>query len=507
MGLLSRNLGFWARCAAIASALVVFAPAAIAGTGAKQGAHHAQKHSGKRAALVEKKAERARGGKNLPAAWKTPAKDPAKEAVKPAAKDAKDAPDGAKAAPQEGVKPGLKIGAKAGAKVDPKIAKVDPKADPKAGAKVDPKVGAKADPKIGAKKEPHVPASSVGSPNEGKLVGGVKLDTSDGTVRVVPAYQRGDTRWGLPALIHMLERSAKKVAKKNPGAVLGIGDISRKSGGDIFLHRSHESGRDVDIAFYVLDHKGKSFLPDTFVQFQGSIQSSSMPGARFDVAKNWALVQAMLEDPVARVSHIFVADPLRRMLLAHARSRVSPALYNRAAVVMMQPSNALPHDNHFHVRISCPADMRKSCVEYPVGVFAKKLQKAKPGMVTPHHKHGAPQAVAAQGGKSTLRSSGQARAALVKPAAKPIAKPAAKPVAKAAAPKAAPEVHKLANAEPKKKPIYLQSAVANNDDPLDRVLFSVPALSHLGGADPEGDADGVDVKASVDETGTVKITD
>ena len=30
---------------------------------------------------------------------------------------------------------------------------------------------------------------------------------------------------------------------------------------------------------------------------------------------------------------------------------------------------------------------------------------------------------------------------------------------------------------------------------------------HLGGADPEGDADGVDVKASVDETGTVKITD
>ena len=479
MGLLSRHLGFWARCAAIAGALVVFAPAAIAGTGAKQAAHPAHKHSGKRAALVEKKAERARGGKNLPAAWKTPAKDPAKEAVKPAAKDAKDAPDGAKAAPKEGVKPGVKIAAKAGAKADPKVS-------------------AKADPKIGAKKEPSVPASSVGSPNEGKLVGGVKLDTSDGTVRVVPAYQRGDTRWGLPALIHMIERSAKKVAKKNPGAVLGVGDISRKSGGDIFLHRSHESGRDVDIAFYVLDHKGKNLLPDTFVQFQGSIESNSMPGARFDVAKNWALVQAMLEDPVARVSHIFVADPLRRVLLAHARSRVSPALYNRAAVVMMQPSNALPHDNHFHVRISCPAEMRKSCVEYPVGVFAKKLHKAKPGMVTPHHKHGSSQAVA-QGSKPVARPGKAAHVA--------VAKAAPTPLAKAAAPKPAPEAPKLATAEPKTKPIYLQSAAVNNDDPLDRVLFSVPALSHLGGADPEGDADGVDVKASVDETGTVKITD
>jgi penicillin-insensitive murein endopeptidase len=178
---------------------------------------------------------------------------------------------------------------------------------------------------------------------------------------------------------------------------------------------------------------------------------------------------------------------------------VSPALYNRAAVVMMQPSNALPHDNHFHVRISCPADMRKSCVEYPVGVFARKLNKAKPGLVTPHHKHGASQAVA-HGTKAIAKSGTQAHAA--------VAKPVTRPVAKAAAPKPAPVDRKLASAEPKKKPIYLQSAAANNeDDPLDRVLFTVPALSHLGGADPDGDADGMDVKASVDETGTVKITD
>jgi len=40
------------------------------------------------------------------------------------------------------------------------------------------------------------------------------------------------------------------------------------------------------------------------------------------------------------------------------------------------------------------------------------------------------------------------------------------------------------------------------------MLFSVPAISHLGGADPDGDdtQDMKDVKA-VDETGAVKITD
>jgi penicillin-insensitive murein DD-endopeptidase len=373
-----------------------------------------------------------------------------------------------------------------------------------------------------AKKEPTVPASSVGSPNEGKLVGGVKLDTSSGTVRVVPAYQRGDTRWGLPDLIHMIERAAKKVAKKHPGAVLGVGDVSRKNGGDIFLHRSHESGRDADIAFYVVDQRGKDLKPDTFVAFQGSIESNSMPGARFDVAKNWEMVQAMLEDPKARVSHIFVADPLRRMLLAYAKPRVLPALYNRAAAVMMQPSNALPHDNHFHVRISCPPAMKKSCVEYPAGVFAAKGHtkgKNKGALVTPQGKRGSQKAAQALRSGSNARPAAAARAAH-KPRAQGVsAAPkaqAAAPKAQAAAPKQlgtaprqAPAERRLASSDSRpKKPIYLQSAVANEGgDPLDRVLFSLPALSHLNGAEPEGEDDGADVKAAVDESGTVKITD
>ena len=509
MGLFSRNLGFWAGCAALVGALFTVAPDAAAGPSGKT-AHHGHA-TGKRAALPDKKVERARAGKNLPAAWKTPAKAAEN---KPAALDSKSAKDDKPSADSKSGKDTKAADSKSAKVADSKSGKDASKPiarDPKLGAK-----DAKSAKALG-KKEPVVPASSVGSPNEGKLVGGVKLDTSDGTVRVVPAYQRGDTRWGLPALIHMLERSSKKVAKKNPGAVLGVGDISRKNGGDIFLHRSHESGRDADIAFYVVDHRGKNLLPETFVQFQGSIESSSMPGARFDVAKNWQLVQAWLEDPQARVSHIFVADPLRRVLLAHARPRVSPALYNRAAAVMMQPSNALPHDNHFHVRISCPAEMRKSCVEYPAGVFAKKA-KAKPGVITPHKKPGEK---ALAGG---ARSTDKALASAAKPGDKHAANHAAKPTDKAHAAKpssprvaaakpakpaksgAAPD-QSLAASEPKKKPIYLQSAVANAGDTLDTLLFSVPALSHLNDADPDGDADGEDVKASVDETGTVKITD
>lgn len=450
MGLLSRKVGIWARCAVVASALLAVPVTADASNPPAKTSARGHKPAGKRAAIAaHAKPDRAHG--------------PGVKDAKAAAKSSKAATGTVKAAPK--------------------------------------------------KQEPKVPASSVGAPNEGKLVGGVKLDTSSGAVRVVPAYQRGDTRWGIPALIHMLERSAKKVAKKHPGAVLGVGDISRKNGGDIFLHRSHESGRDADLAFYVVDQRGKDLKPDTFVAFQGSIESSSMPGARFDVAKNWALVQAMLEDPGARVSHIFVADPLRRMLLAYAKPRVLPALYNRAAAVMMQPSNALPHDNHFHVRISCPAAMKKSCVEYPAGVFAKtrKKSKDKPALVTPRGKKIATHAAAAHKAKPSVKPGVAAHAAAQKPKGRgtAAAPKAAAPKALGAAPRSAPAERRLSSSESqKKKPIYLQSAVANDaGDPLDRVLFSVPALSHLTGAEPEGEADGDDVKASVDETGTVKITD
>lgn len=511
MGVFSRRLGVWATCATIAGAIFGWGSAAEAQAKSSKPGTAVHRSTGKRAIVVKHRSDRA--GKS--GAGKSGAKD-TKPASVTDAKGAKDA---------DAARPAAKA---AGGAKDAKPAK--PAVKPATKDAKDTKPATK-DAKDAAKKDPVVPASSVGSPTEGSLVGGVKLGTADGHVRVVPAYRRGDTRWGLPALVKMLERSAKVVAKKHPGAVLGAGDLSRKNGGDIFLHRSHESGRDADIAFYVTDVRGKSFLADEFVRFEGSIESSSHQGVRFDVAKNWALVQAWLEDPVARVSHIFVADPLRRMLLAYAKPRVSPALYNRAALAMMQPSNALPHDNHFHVRISCPAEMKKSCVEYPVGVLAKKdakKGKAKPSLVTPKSKPGttAAQAVAVAGSKSRSKSkpaaakpAAQARAAAPKPAAQAQAHAQSpkRPRAIGAAPRTPPREERLAEiGERPKKPIYLQSATANSgvansamdsDDPLDRVLFSVPALAHLAGANAESDADGQDVKASADDSGTEKITE
>ncbi|MBK9260366.1 MAG: penicillin-insensitive murein endopeptidase [Polyangiaceae bacterium] len=235
---------------------------------------------------------------------------------------------------------------------------------------------------------PPVRSDSVGPPNEGRLEGGIRLDLSKPYLRGISTHQARDTRWGLPALVHAIENAAKAVAKKYPGAVLGVGDLSRRGGGELARHHSHESGRDADVGFYLVDARGKPLARPSFVKIDDKLAAEGIPGARFDVAKNWLFLQNLLLDRKARVSHVFVAEPIKHALLAHARSRgVSRAVYVRAAIAMMQPTGGLPHDDHFHVRISCPSSMKKTCVEYAKGAPSKarvaKKGKQRAAMRTP----------------------------------------------------------------------------------------------------------------------------
>jgi penicillin-insensitive murein endopeptidase len=205
---------------------------------------------------------------------------------------------------------------------------------------------------------------SLGSPTEGHLVGGMHVEET-AAVRIVPADTAGDVRWGLEPLVMMLDRAARQVRRQYPQVVLSVGHLSREGGGEIDQSRSHESGRDADVGFYVRTATGKQLFESHFVPFRADGTAASWPGAYFDDAKNWALVAAMLTDPEARVTHVFVAAPLRARLLTYAeKSGVAPALRLHAAEIMQQPHGTLPHDDHFHVRIGCPAHMTE-CIENP----------------------------------------------------------------------------------------------------------------------------------------------
>jgi len=208
------------------------------------------------------------------------------------------------------------------------------------------------------------PARSVGSPTDGHLIGGAHLALAP-YLRVYPVYANSDVRYGVDSLVGLVDRAAKSVHAQFPDAVLSVGHLSKQGGGELDHHASHESGRDADIGFYVKNAAGRPVLPDHMVPFVGDGTAPSWPGAHFDDARNWALVASIVGDGHVHVTHIFVATPIRDRLLAYAtKIGASPAIRVRASEVLAQPRGSLPHDDHFHVRIACPAGMDK-CVEQP----------------------------------------------------------------------------------------------------------------------------------------------
>jgi murein endopeptidase len=208
---------------------------------------------------------------------------------------------------------------------------------------------------------------SLGYPNSGKLVGGRRFRETQ-FMTMIPAHANSRVRWALPALLSVLDRASRIVARKYPGSILDLGELSRRDGGPISSHLSHQNGRDADVGFYQADLDGQSVRSPRFVRFDRHGESRDDPTVRFDEKRNWAFVRAVLEDPHFEVRQIFIFAPLRARLLAYAAKVHAPReLRMKAARAMMQPVNALPHDDHFHIRISCPADqIDLGCTDLPL---------------------------------------------------------------------------------------------------------------------------------------------
>lgn len=201
---------------------------------------------------------------------------------------------------------------------------------------------------------------SKGFPNGGRLLGGKRWSNTR-WARQRPGRAGG---WGTPELIQLLQSSAHKVARRYPRSVLMVGDLSAKQGGHLPGHNSHQSGRDADVGFYVHDGARRQLLLEQFVPFDAQGTAVGDKRAHFDDARNWELVAAWLGDGRVDVRGIFIAGWLKARLLKHAEHVHAPkTLIERAQMVMMQPPNAEPHHDHFHLRIACPPAQKGVCFD------------------------------------------------------------------------------------------------------------------------------------------------
>lgn len=196
----------------------------------------------------------------------------------------------------------------------------------------------------------------------GKLAHGEVLPKRGIGYRIMPQTTQRKARFGVIELVMLIKSVAHKVFQKNKGVPLQVADLSVRRGGKIKHHGSHQNGRDVDLLFYMLTKKGKPAKPTEFVSFDKNGFSINPPMKyRFDVKRNWALVNELLSSKRATVQWIFIADYLKKRLLEYAEETGASKLVRaKAESVLHQPGKKL-HWDHFHVRIYCPAKDKPEC--------------------------------------------------------------------------------------------------------------------------------------------------
>lgn len=231
---------------------------------------------------------------------------------------------------------------------------------------------------------------STGTTSRGRMRRPARLPLVGPGFKVPQRWSDRGFQYGVDELVGVIQRAARKVSGRARKVVLGVADLGPQRGGKSMWHSSHQAGRDVDLLFYTVDEHGHPLDPpeDDMIRFdaegkpyvrgKATYNEAEWAARRFDTARNWQLVEALLTDSEVRVQWIFVSEGLEARLLEYARRKDRPAwLVEYAATVLYNPPDAPPHDDHFHLRIYCSrTDRFHGCVDRgPVWQHEKKRYK------------------------------------------------------------------------------------------------------------------------------------
>lgn len=197
---------------------------------------------------------------------------------------------------------------------------------------------------FGAVDRPTAGASSpVGSYAKGCVAGAVQLpEDGPGWQAMRPSRDR---RWGTPELVEYIAELARASAQDGWPGIL-VGDMGQPRGGPMKSgHASHQIGLDVDIWLqpmpdHTLSATERENLSAISVLKQGT---RDIDPARFSEAERLLIYRAAQLPGVAR---IFVAPGIKKSMCT-TKWR-DPGFLSR-----IRPWYG--HDDHFHVRLACPA--------------------------------------------------------------------------------------------------------------------------------------------------------
>jgi murein endopeptidase len=177
---------------------------------------------------------------------------------------------------------------------------------------------------------------SVGFVDEGRLINGEQFPKGEDWIVVSPALT-----WATKETIEQVMTAIRKVKEQYPEAPpLRVNQMSAREGGYLRPHKSHQSGRDVDLGFYyptaepVRERAREKYI---------------------DVAKNWALVKALITH--TDVQFILVDRHVIQVLYEHALAAGEDkgwldSVFRSGKDALVK--HARRHRDHFHMRFYNP---------------------------------------------------------------------------------------------------------------------------------------------------------
>jgi LysM repeat protein len=246
---------------------------------------------------------------------------------------------------------------------------------------------------------PSLGSMSLGSPNAGALLNGVQATESPYFKPIVPSGA-----WATQETLDYLTAALTQVHRAFPDTrSLALGDISGKHGGPSHPHVSHQSGRDVDIAYFYNDSAGW--------YARGTAKN-------LDLGRDWAFVRALITE--TDVDLILIDHSIQVLLEDYAREHGEDPSW-LAGIFRGVPGKLRPiirhapgHATHIHIRFFNPIaqETARRChaqllaaklTSAPQSFISHKVKKNETlGMISRKYGVPVPKLRAANGLKSSL---------------------------------------------------------------------------------------------------------
>jgi penicillin-insensitive murein endopeptidase len=240
---------------------------------------------------------------------------------------------------------------------------------------------------------------SVGSPNAGALINGVQASEN---ALYKPVSPNGT--WATQETLDFLAAALTRVHEQFPDTPpLALGDISNKNGGLSRPHVSHQSGRDVDIAYFYVN---------------GASWYARATAKNLDLPRTWSFVRALLTE--TDIDLILIDHSIQVLLEDYAKAHGEDPTW-LASVFRGVPGKLRPlirhapgHATHIHIRFFNPIaqETGRRCHQFllqakltraPQSFISHKVKKNETlGMLSRKYGVSVPRLRAVNGLKSSL---------------------------------------------------------------------------------------------------------